>query len=185
VPESSFAVTLLSLGTTSERAREIEGDLLEQARISGRGWYLRHLWLTAAALLCRSLAKDAVATALLAYAVYELALKLNWWLIRPVRLTLRFEWSLTEAQVALVTFGSWTLFAVAIGFTLVRSLSSRGFQVGLLAAGLLVLRTLLLDPPVGVGQVLGFGLLPLVAACWITHQRRVRGASLDVARHNS
>jgi hypothetical protein len=174
VPDSSFAVTLLSLGTTSERAREIEGDLLEQARISGRGWYLRHLWLTAAALLCRSFAKDAVANALLAYAVYELALKLNWWLIRPVRLMLRFDWLLTEPQVALATFLSWTLFAVAIGFALVRTLSSRGFQVGLLAGGLMILRLLILDPPAGVTQVLVFGLLPLMAACWITHQRRVR-----------
>ena len=41
MPESrsSWSLALLALFTTPERAASIEGDLLEEARLRGRGWF--------------------------------------------------------------------------------------------------------------------------------------------------
>jgi hypothetical protein len=167
----SFAQLLLALATSIDRAREIEGDLIEQSK--DRRTFTWSVLFTTGALLRRSLLRDALPIGLLAYAVYELAIKLNWWFIRPVRFSLGHEWLLSAPQTMMITFAIWALLAVGIGSALVRGLPAWGFKVAVLAVGLIVTRLIVLDSPFGVAQVLVFGALPLLAACWFAHQRNV------------
>jgi hypothetical protein len=83
--DPTWAATLLSLATSYDKACAIEGDLREEAHSQGRVWFVWHVLRTTAALLCASSARDAGRVALLGFAVHELALKLNWWVVGPVR----------------------------------------------------------------------------------------------------
>src|SRR5687767_9848047 len=87
--EPTWAVTLLSLGASREDATAIEGDLIEEGAAKGRSWIAIQVVLVSLSLLRRALFAAPGQAVLTGYAVYELALKLQWWGVAPLRRLLR------------------------------------------------------------------------------------------------
>jgi len=71
--------------SASEISHEIEGDLLEQSRAHGRFWFWYQLKLISLVLAFDAFIKAPARILLYSYAIYELVLKLNWWLLIPLR----------------------------------------------------------------------------------------------------
>ena len=55
-PKSSLSFTLLTLFTSPERAESIQGDLMEEAQIRGRGWFWSQVIRTTGALCWKGFA---------------------------------------------------------------------------------------------------------------------------------
>src|SRR5688572_23948419 len=96
---TTFALVCLSLFTDSDRAAEIEGDLLEQSRTRGRVWFWWQVKLTCLALFFYGLRQKGGKLLLISYAVHELALKLDWWVLDRVRFALWRGLDLNRAQL--------------------------------------------------------------------------------------
>jgi hypothetical protein len=60
-PKSSLSFTLLTLFTSPERAGSIQGDLLEEAQIRGRGWFWSQVIRTTGALCWKGFARSPLA----------------------------------------------------------------------------------------------------------------------------
>lgn len=174
--DPTFAVMLLALGTTTEKACAIEGDLLEQARTHGKLWFHLQVVLTTLALLRQSSMKEMAMILLQGYAVYELSVKLEWWLIRPLRYFVSREWGWSTAAVATARLLLWVVIACVVGKLLSRLLSANGFKVALLASLLLLVRVTLLQTNVSAGLLFAFGVLPMLLAAWHGHQRNLATA---------
>jgi hypothetical protein len=170
VHRPTWAATLLSLGASYEEASAIEGDLIEEARTRGCAWFWWQTMLVSLSLVRRALFNAPAQTLLLGYAVYELAVNLQWWGIKPLRHILRFEYGLPDVQVTLAMLGLWMLAGTAIGALLVRFLSASGLRVAVVAILLVQLRMLLLDSPLSIGLVLAFGAVPLLCGCLLAHR---------------
>lgn len=84
MPDPTFVTTLLALFAPAEKAGEIHGDLLEERARHGLLWYCLQVPLTCGLLGLEALRRQPVLL-LMAYGLYELALKLNWWVLRPLR----------------------------------------------------------------------------------------------------
>ncbi len=57
-PKSSLSFTLLTLFTSPERAESIQGDLMEEAQIRGRGWFWSQVIRTTGALCWKEFARS-------------------------------------------------------------------------------------------------------------------------------
>ena len=60
-PKSSLSFTLLTLFTSPERAESIQGDLMEEAQIRGRGWFWSQVIRTTGALCWKGFARSPLA----------------------------------------------------------------------------------------------------------------------------
>jgi hypothetical protein len=170
VHRPTLAATLLSLGASYEEASAIEGDLIEEARTRGRMWFWWQTAMVSLSLVQRTLFHAPAQTLLLGYAVYELAVKLQWWGILPVRRMLRFEQGWSDMQVMVATLSLWMLAGAAIGAMLMRLLPASGLRVAVIAIVLVQLRMLLLDSQLSAGLVLAFGAVPLLCGCLLAHR---------------
>lgn len=175
--DPTLTQTTLALFTTAEKAEEIEGDLIEQAATRGRWWYLLQVKLTAAALFFHGLFREPGKHLLLGYAVYELMLKVNWWLLRPIRLFLNFELGWVEWQWQINgVLNACTAFAV--GMLLVRLFPRAGAQIAFIATALMLARVSILQSAQYAAEIAVFALLPLtlglLAMKWLELRRRGR-----------
>lgn len=102
MPDPTFVTTLLALFASDEKAEEIHGDLLEERQRRGLLWYCVQVKLTCMALAVESIRRQPV-LALLAYALYELGLKLNWWVLRPLHHIIHANAALGAWQQALLS----------------------------------------------------------------------------------
>ncbi|HUG72380.1 MAG TPA: hypothetical protein VMK82_03045 [Steroidobacteraceae bacterium] len=166
-------MTFLSLGTSREQAGAIEGDLIEECAVRGRAWFLAQVALVTLSLIRRTLLTAAAQVLLAGYAIYELALKLQWWGVRPVRLLLRHDLGLAEASVLGATLALWTLAGALMGLLLMRFLPLLGLRAAIVAMVLLQLRLLILDSQVQPMLVLVFGGVPLLAGCVMAHRHKL------------
>jgi hypothetical protein len=166
----TWAATLLSLGASQDEASAIEGDLIEEARAKGRLWFCLQTLLVSLSLLRRTLLVAPAQTLLVGYAVYELALKLHWWGVVPLRWSLRRDLFMPEAVVLAATLGLWTLAGAAIGVLLVRLMPALGLRAAVVAMALLLARMLILDSEISPALLLVFGGLPLLFACLASHR---------------
>jgi hypothetical protein len=174
--ERTWAVTLLSLGTAPEDAVAIEGDLIEERTARGGTWFAAQVVLVSLSLLRRSLLVTPVQALLTGYAVYELALKLQWWGVAPLRRLLRHDLALTEPAVLGATLASWVVVGGLVGLLLVRFLPAIGLRSAIVAIVLLELRLLILDAEVSPVLLFAFGALPLLCGCVMGHRH-------NLARH--
>lgn len=167
MPHTTGTQLVLALFVTADKAQEIEGDLREQARQYGTGWYLWHLVLTCTWLAAAQLRQDSGKLILVSYAVYELVLKLNWMLLLPAKRYLQF--SVLDDSTSYVLSAALVNSATAliIGAVLVRLSSRQGFLILLLASGLMLGRTALLQSWVYAMQIAVFALTPgIIGALW-------------------
>lgn len=158
---TTFALTMLALFTTAERAAEIEGDLLEQARRKGRMWFWLHLKLTCVALFFYGLRQEAGKLLLLSYAIYELGLKLSWWLLNPLTVMLNRSVGFGVPHVVLKDFVIAPC-AFGLGMLITRLSPKHGATLVVLACGLLVGRVTLLGGIPDAVRLVGFAVIPAV-----------------------
>lgn len=146
MPDTTLVTTLLALFTPADKAAEIHGDLLEERARHGPAWYCVQVPVTCALLGLESLRRQP-ALLLLAYALYELALKLNWWVLRPLRNAIHGSDSLQQWQQALLnellTYSVAFLFAAAS----TRLAPSRAGVLLLSATALFLARSAILRGP--------------------------------------
>ena len=173
--EPSVALALLSLFTTPQKAAEIEGDLIEQARDRGSIWYAYHVALTALSLFRAAILRSFVFVALLSYATYELCAKTFFWGIRPFRWYIEFELGLARSPTISLTYGLVVLFTFLVGGSLVRFLPSFGATVAVGAIALFFLRLAVLQEGYTILQVTLCVAAPMLAgsflANWMSLQR--------------
>jgi hypothetical protein len=158
---TTFALTVLALFTTADRAAEIEGDLLEQSRSRGRVWFWLHVKLTCVALFFYALRQETGKLLLFSYAIYELGLKLSWWVLIPVTVTLRRSFGLDIPHETLHDFVIAPC-AFGLGMLITHLSPKHGGSLVLLAGGLLFGRVTLLDGVPDAVRLVGFALLPAV-----------------------
>lgn len=172
--DTTFALTVLALFTTAERAAEIEGDLLEQSRIHGRTWFWMQIVLTCIALFFHGLRQGVGGTLLFSYAIYELLFKFGWWVLRPMRwmLARTFELRVPEMQMANMSIDA--LFGFAIGMLLVRAFPKNDGQILVLVIGLALGRVALLrSVPEALGIAL-VGAMPALLGALLMKWRELR-----------
>lgn len=159
--DPTLTQTTLALFTSAEKAEEIEGDLIEQAATHGRWWYLLQIKLTAVALFFHTLFQEPGKHLLLGYAVYELLLKVNWWLLEPMRWFLIYKRDWTGWPLPLDSmFNACAGFIV--GMVLVRLFPKAGATIGLISMALVLARVFLLQGQTQFVMVVIFALIPLV-----------------------
>jgi hypothetical protein len=143
MPDPTFVTTVLALFTSAEKASEIHGDLLEERSRHGVIWYCLQVPMTCVQLALEAVRRQPVLL-LLAYALYELALKLSWWVLRPLRHAIEGNESLSEWQQTLLN----ELLKISIAFLYAAGITqlARGSAGVLLlsATGMFLARTSLL-----------------------------------------
>jgi hypothetical protein len=154
----SFTLAFLALFTTVEKAAEIEGDLLEQARVHGRLWFVTQVIAIAFALFWQTLLQQPLPVLLPAYAVYELVVKLHLWALRPLRYYLEFDLDYSAQLVEVSIKGISFVLAYLIGMTLVRFLPKTGMPVAIGAVTLIMARVLMLQEVMSASAVLFFAM---------------------------
>lgn len=181
---TTFPLVLLSLFTSTDRAAEIEGDLLEQARTRGNLWFCWQLKLTCIALFLHGLRKDAGKLLLVSYAIYELVLKLNWWALMPLRAALRKGLSLEAAHMPLVNNVIAALVAFTLGMLVTRLAPRQGAAMVMLAAGMWLGRLVVLEGPAEVPRFVVVALLPAICGVLLMKWVEVRGV-FQASQRNS
>lgn len=78
MPEYKLSLTLLSLFTGTDRALEIQGDLLEESREHGRVWFYTHVWLTTFALYGRAFMQAPLKTMVVSVVLGDLLFLIFW-----------------------------------------------------------------------------------------------------------
>jgi hypothetical protein len=158
--DTTNTLALLAMFTSEEKAAEIEGDLLEQAVANGMSWYVLQLLGTLISLFLYGLRKEAGKLILLSYAVYELVLKLNWMVLRPLRRELgdRLGFAANEMLPVSNTFNGAV--AVALAMLMIRLSPRYGAYVLVLAVGMMLGRVTILGDPLYALQLLCFAALP-------------------------
>ena len=162
---TTFALVCLSLFTDVDRAAEIEGDLLEQVKRRGKFWFWWQVKLTCLALFFYGLRQERGRLLLISYALYELALKLDWWVLWSVRVALWRGLDLTRGQLPVMENCLHTFVAFSLAMLVVRLSPKYGGPSILLAGGFLLGRVVLLaenDPTHSVIRFLVFILLPAI-----------------------
>lgn len=165
-PGITKALLLLSLFTSVERAREIEGDLIEEEGSKGHLHYGFQVVTTTLALMRRSIATEFPLVVLLGFAGYQLALRYDAELIMPIRefLWLRLEYG--GLLVWAVTYLSWFLSTFLYGLLLALLLGALGPRAALATAAALLVKLSLLNIfvswPIAVLQALTYVVLPLL-----------------------
>ncbi|MGA0805754.1 MAG: hypothetical protein ACO3PV_04465, partial [Pseudohongiellaceae bacterium] len=162
MPDTSFVTTLLALFTPVPKAGEIHGDLAEERQRHGLAWYCLQVPLTCALLALEALRRQP-ALLLMAYALYELALKLNWWGLRPLRNAIHGRDSLAEWQQMLLN----ELLTSSIAFLFAAASTwlacDRAGVVLLAATGLFLTRSALLYGPGQALQLMPAVLMVMIA----------------------
>ena len=167
MPHTTGTQLVLALFVNADKAWEIEGDLREQARQCRTGWYLWQLVLTCTWLAAAQLRQHFGKLILVSYAVYELVLKLNWMLLLPAKRYLQFTVLDDSTSYVLSAALVNSLSALVIGAVLVRLSSRQGFLILLLASGMMLGRTALLQSGGYAMQIAVFALTPgIVGALW-------------------
>jgi hypothetical protein len=173
--DTTLALVILSLFTTTDKAAEIEGDLLEQARRRGRVWFWWQIKLTCIALFFHGLWREAGKLLLIGYAVYELVLKLNWWALNPLRFALWRGLDLDASQLPVMDNLVVTLTAFSLAMLSTRLSPGHSFRIIVLAAGFMCGRFLLLDDIADVPRFLAFALLPGIAGAIVMKWMMLNG----------
>jgi hypothetical protein len=158
---TTLALTILALFTNNDKAAEIEGDLLEQAR-GKRLWFWWQVKLTCIALFFHNLRAEPAKLPLLGYAVYELMLKFNWWVLTPLRRSLRGGLDLDEAQAIVMNNVIAVQVAFMMGIVLTLLSPKQGAQLTFIAAAFYLGRLVLLEGLADVPRFLAFALVPAV-----------------------
>jgi hypothetical protein len=179
--DTTFVLTILALFTSRENAAEIEGDLLEQSRRHGRGWFWWQVGQTSLALFLHRLRQEGGRLLLFSYAVYELALKLNWWGLNPLRRALRSKLALEAPQMLMMNHAITFLSALALGVLLARLSPKQGGQIALLASGLLLGRVALLSGVSAAVPFVPFAFVPALAGALLVKWLELRGSAQNAA----
>jgi len=175
MPDPTFVTTVLALFASAEKANEIHGDLLEERSRHGVIWYCLQVPITCVQLALEALRRQPVLL-LLAYALYELALKLSWWVLRPLRDVIFASDTLLEWQQILLNelLKTSVAFLYAAGIT---QFARSGAGVLLLSAiGMFLARTGLL-----YGREEALELIPVVLPMVFTAMLLVRWLQLRAA----
>lgn len=183
MPKPSLALSMLSLFTTTDRATEIEGDLIEQAHSHGSIWFARHVVLTTLSLLVAAVIQNFVFVSLLSYAAYELSAKLFFWVIRPLRWYVEFELGIPRAPTIAFTYSVVVLFTFVVGSSLVRFLPTLGAQAAIGAIAFFLLRLAVLQEGYTVVQLVLGVAAPMLAgsiwANWLSLKRAVPHSGIE------
>lgn len=172
--ETTFALVLLSLFTTTDKAAGIEGDLLEQARRHGPLWFWLQVKWTCLMLFFHTLRKDSGMLLLVSYAIYELMLKLNWWGLIPLRAALRKGLSLEAAQMPSINNVITTLVAFTLGMLVTRLAPRHGAALVTLAAGMWLGRLVILEGSDELPRFLIAALVPVLCGTLLMKWLEVR-----------
>jgi hypothetical protein len=189
----SLAFTLLSMFTTTEKASEIEGDLIEQSHIHGKSWMRRQVPLVVLALFGQAISRSCASIVLLsvpAFAAIFSSVMLSEWLYRgPIGpyLTEQLAFSLTAAKLAVLAL---TVFPATylIGAVLVLAAPALGTRVAAATAVVFSVFVtgmhLYLDSPsliVVAKLAVEFGLVtvPLLCGSIWSHRRALRRMTLN------
>lgn len=160
---TTFALTTLALFVTPDKAAEVEGDLLEQAR-GNKLWFWYQVKLTCIVLFFHNLRAEPAKVLLCGYAVYELMLKFNWWVLNPVRFGLRRGLDLDWAQFAWVNNLILVQATFVMGMMLTMLSPKHGSQITFIAVGFMAGRIAMLDGMLNpLPQFIVFGMIPAVA----------------------
>ncbi|MES2623874.1 MAG: hypothetical protein V4628_01225 [Pseudomonadota bacterium] len=157
----SVSLVLLAFFTTAEKAEEIEGDLLEQAQIHGKPWFILHVFLTALALGRQTLLQQPLLVLLPGYAVYELVVKLQLWAILPLRRYLQYELDYPATLLLFSTRFVWIITGYLVGMALIRYLPKTGIHVAIGAATLIMARVVMLNEVSSISALL-FLVMPIL-----------------------
>jgi hypothetical protein len=185
----SLGFALLSIFTTTERATEIEGDLIEQSRVLGQWWMRRQMVLVAFSLSARSMLRNPLSVSLLClptFAAIFLSLAVSEWVFRgPVGSILQ-QVVLPEngAKIAVMCLVIAPM-AFFIGGVLVRIAPAHGAKVAVAVALLFALMVIVSaffvrgSPPIlfsllKVGVSIGLVPVPLLWGS-LSSQRRALG----------
>jgi hypothetical protein len=182
---TTFALVVLSLFTDADKAAEIEGDLLEQARRHGKLWFWLQVKLTCIALLFHSLRAETAKFLLYGYAVYELVLKFNWLVLNPLRASVRRGFHLDAAQFGVVNNLITVQVAFTLGMALVLLSPKHGSKITAVAAGFMIGRVALLDGVSDIPRLIAFALIPAVAGNLLMKSLELRngGPFIPYASH--
>ncbi len=161
---TTFALTLLALFTSSDKAAEIEGDLLEQSRSNGRLWFWWQVKLTCLMLFVHGVRAETAKLLLFSYAIYELVQKFNWWVLNPMRRSFRRSLDLNVADMALTNNVIDVLFAFWIGMMLTRLSPKHGGQIILLVCGMVIARETLMTGIADAAEFIVYTLIALLGA---------------------
>jgi hypothetical protein len=138
-PHHSLTFVILSICATTEKAAEIEGDLIEQSHVYGRGWMRRHVLLVALVLWLRTISRNWAAISLLCLATFAaifVSVLLSGSIFSgPVGTYLLHEIELSQVGARLVVLGM-TVFPAAylIGAVLVQAAPTLGARAAPAAA---------------------------------------------------
>jgi len=117
MPEPMFAQRTLGLFTTPDRAEAIVGDLLEESRTRGRGWFLMHAMGTALALCLRNVGAAPLRSSWVAAVALVLWLGIYAALAAGTGLFRYFDPAAPaslDASLSLAPFGFWIRILVVI-----------------------------------------------------------------------
>lgn len=171
----TFALVVLSLFTSNEKAAEVEGDLLEQARSRGRIWFWWQLKFVCIALFLHALRQETGKLLLLSYAIYELGLKLNWWALMPLTFWVGRNQMISLSPV-LVRDVIMLPCAFAVGMLVMRLSPRQGGQLVFLAAGMLLGRVAILDGFADVWRLFLVAVLPALGGALLMKWMDLRAA---------
>lgn len=163
----------LALFVAADKAWEIERDLREQALQYGKHWHLWQLLLTCTYLAAVQLRQESGKLILVSYAVYELVLKLNWMVLLPAKRYVQFTVLENSTSFVLSAAMVNSVSALLIGAVLVRLSSRHGFLILLLASGLMLGRTALLQSWVYAMQIAVFALTPGIVGALLAKWREL------------
>lgn len=132
MPEYKVSLTLLSLFTSTDRALEIQGDLLEESREYGKLWFYTNVGLTTFALYLRAFMKAPLKTLLVSVVLGEMLLLLFWfgpyYINQPYhRFPEYLEWLSFEQEYFYFIF--MPLFSCLYGASLIGLIRTIGAQV--------------------------------------------------------
>lgn len=163
--------SLLTLFVTPEKAEEIEGDLIEQARAHSRSWLRVQLVQTWFALAFAAFRREPGHTVLLSFTIFELSKSTYHSILYPIRLYVLRDTDLSMDILALVTHACWVLLSYCIGAASAYFLPKYAVRATLGAAFLMLFSSF------GIYVVL-FVIAPLLTGCFYMHSKRLVQAPL-------
>ena len=132
MPEYKLSLTLLALFTSKERALEIQGDLLEESRERGKGWFYTNVFLTTFALYLRAFMQAPLKTLLIALVIGEFLFLFIWlgadYINRPFfEFPVYLQWLSHNTQFFFFIF--MPIFSYLVGVILTRVAKGSGIKI--------------------------------------------------------
>lgn len=158
--DATFVLAFLSLFTSVERAAEIEGDLLEQAGTQRRLWFVGQVLVTGFVLFLHGIRQQPGKLLLFSYAVYELTVNFNWWVLTPLRRTLGRTLDLSVSEMLMTNDLINGLVGFSLGMLLTRLFPKYAGQIILLTSTLWLGRIALLTNVQAAVELAFFALTP-------------------------